>query len=455
MAKPAKINLPPDWPAVHQERRKLSALKPHPRNPKVHPETQIDSLSGSIEEFGVTRAIVVDENDQILAGHGQRLAGMKRGIEEMPVFVARGWSEDKKLAFMIADNRLSEIAGYDDSMLRENIAALQLAGFNMNTLGFDPPSLQQILGLKTGLTDPEAVPPVPERPVSRLGDAWVMGRHRLACGDATKAADVARALGDCKPNLMVTDPPYGVNYDPAWRVSAKHADGSPLSTGKVSMGAVNNDDRADWREAWALFPGNVAYVWHGGLHAALVAESLMACDFLIRSQIIWVKQQIVIGRGDYHWMHEPCWYAVRKGKPGNYQGDRKQRTVWEIANHSRSNRDRDDGATPHSTQKPVECMRKPIENSSKHGEFVYEPFSGSGTTIIAAEMIERACLAVELNPAYVDMAVTRWQNFTGQKARLENDGGRDFVTVAASRLTEQTTKPNDRLSRRPRVRAQA
>ncbi|MFP1632656.1 DNA-methyltransferase [Zhengella sp. ZM62] len=175
-----------------------------------------------------------------------------------------------------------------------------------------------------------------------------------------------------------------------------------------------NDDRADWREAWALFPGDVAYVWHGALHASLVAASLEASGFAIRSQIIWDKTRLVIGRGDYHWAHEPAWYAVRKGKTGHWSGDRKQSTVWAIE-HRRS----DSG---HGTQKPVECMKRPIENNSSPGQAIYEPFSGSGTTIIAAEMTGRACHAIELNPAYVDVAIRRWQDFTGKQAVLEATG---------------------------------
>jgi DNA modification methylase len=221
---------------------------------------------------------------------------------------------------------------------------------------------------------------------------------------------------------MVTDPPYGVEYDPAWRQRAGIA-GAGTATGKVL-----NDDQADWREAWALFPGDVAYVWHAGLFAGTVADSLAACDFVLRSQIIWAKSQMVMSRGDYHWHHEPCWYAVRKGKTGHYAGDRKQTTLWQIPKPAKSE-------TGHGTQKPVECMRRPIENNSSPGQAVYEPFSGSGTTLIAAEMTGRSCHAIELNPAYVDVAVLRWQAFAGQQAVLEADG-RSFAAVAGERCPE-------------------
>ena len=182
------------------------------------------------------------------------------------------------------------------------------------------------------------------------------------------------------------------------------------------IGKVLNDDRADWREAWALFAGEVAYVWHGALHAAKVAESLEAAGFSIRSQIIWAKERLVLSRGHYHWQHEPCWYAVRDNGTGHWSGDRKQTTLWQIASGAQ------DAETVHGTQKPVECMRRPMLNNSSPGQAVYEPFLGSGTTLIAAESTGRVCHAVELDPAYVDVAILRWQAFTGLEATLESGG---------------------------------
>jgi DNA modification methylase len=200
-----------------------------------------------------------------------------------------------------------------------------------------------------------------------------------------------------------------VEYDPAWR-------GGTQRTGKVL-----NDDRLDWREAWALFPGEVAYVWHAGIYAAGVADSLLACGFEIRAQIVWAKERLVMSRGHYHWQHEPCWYAVRKGATGHWGGDRKQTTLWQIASKDQ------DARTTHGTQKPVECMRRPIENNSSPGQAVYEPFSGSGTTLIAAEMTGRSCHAIELSPQYCDVAIRRWQAFTGQAVTRE--GGNTFAEV--------------------------
>ncbi len=266
-----------------------------------------------------------------------------------------------------------------------------------------------------GLTDPDDAPEVPLEPVSRLGDVWLLGKHRLVCGDCTDALVVEKALNGVKPHLMVTDPPYGVEYDATWRGKAGHD-----NLGKIRTGVVEHDDRADWREAWVLFPGSIVYVWHGGLMSGVVAESLISCDFALRAQIIWNKTVMAMGRGDYHWKHEPCWYAV-KGT-GQWAGDRKQTTVWDFASPLHIMSGSKETKTPHPTQKPVECMKRPIENNSSPGQSVYEPFSGSGTTIIAGEMTGRAIHAIELNPAYVDVAVKRWQNFTGQTATLESTG---------------------------------
>jgi DNA modification methylase len=229
-----------------------------------------------------------------------------------------------------------------------------------------------------------------------------------------------------RPHLCVTDPPYGVEYDPTWREQRG------IASEGLAKGAVLNDDRADWREAWALFPGDVIYCWHAALQSDASMASLKAAGFQIRSQIIWDKTRLIIGRGDYHFQHEPCLYAVRKGRTGHWAGDRKQTTIWSIP-HRKS-------ATGHGTEKPVECMKRPIENNSSPGQVVYEPFSGSGTTIIAAEMNGRICHAIELNPAYVDVAVRRWEEFTGQKAVLEATS-QSYADVRAHRLTRRDQTP--------------
>lgn len=406
------------------EVRKIAGLRPHPKNPRTHPESQIDGLQKSFDTFGVKSVIVVDEKNKILAGHGRVAAAKKAGLKELPVIVARGWTEKKKLAFMVADNRHAELAGWDDSLLRENIAALQLDGFDISSIGYDDAALAELLAqTNAGAGDAEEVPAPPKKPIVRMGDLWVLGEHRLLCGDSTKAEDVALVIGKDKPNLMITDPPYGVEYDPAWRADANKWKGSKVKFGAKAMGKVSNDHAADWREAWKLFTGDVVYVWHGGLRSVEQAQSLEDTGFIIRSQIIWDKQRLVISRGDYHWQHEACWYAVRKGKTAHWNGSRTQSTVWDIPKPQASE-------TGHGTQKPVDCMKRPMENNSRKGEFVYEPFCGSGTTIIAGEMTGRRVLAIEIDPSYVQVAIERWTKFAGKIATLD---GQSFDQVAAAR----------------------
>lgn len=402
------------WPADKVERRAVASLVPYARNARTHSPDQVDQIAASIREFGWTIPVLVDEEGTLIAGHGRVMAAKKLGISEVPVMVAEGWSEAQRKAYVLADNKLALNAGWDNELLRVELEGLKELDFDISLTGFSGDELVSILADKTdGLTDPDQTPEPPVEPVSVLGDVWLLGNHRIVCGSSTEVESVDKALNGVKPHLMVTDPPYGVEYDADWRNKAMRADGSKV--GGRAVGKVLNDDKADWREAWALFPGDVAYVWHAGNMAHVVAESLLACELHIRAQVIWAKSQFVIGRGDYHPQHEPCWYAVRKGKTGHYDGGRKQSTLWQIDKPQKSE-------TGHSTQKPVECMKRPIENNSSPGHAVYEPFSGSGTTIIAAEMTGRCCHAIELNPAYVDVAVTRWQDFTGNEAVLESTG---------------------------------
>lgn len=399
--------------------RAVEALVPYARNARTHSQAQVARLAGSIREYGFTSPVLVDGENGIIAGHGRVMAARQLGLARVPVIELAHLTEAQKRAYILADNRLAEEAGWDKDLLAIEVADLSALGVDLDGIGFDAREVDALLRRGEANAEEEHIPEVPEVPVSRAGDLWQLGAHRLLCGDATNAADVTRLLGAVHPHLMVTDPPYGVVYDPEWRNRAG------LSETKRT-GKVLNDHRADWREAWALFPGEVAYVWHGALHATTVAESLMACGFEMRAQIIWAKERLVLSRGDYHWQHEPCWYAVRRKGRGHWSGDRSQTTLWSIPSRDQ------DATTIHGTQKPVDCMRRPILNNSSAGQAIYEPFSGSGTTLIAAEATGRSCLAMELDPAYVDVAVLRWQAFTGQEALLVDDG-RSFAAVAAER----------------------
>jgi DNA modification methylase len=414
----------------------LDRLVPSPRNARTHSEAQVAEIAGSIRAFGFTNPILVGEDGDVVAGHGRLAAARQLGLAEVPVISLKGLNELQRRQLVLADNRIALNAGWDLDMLHLELKDLSGLGADLSMLGFTKQELAAALApLLAGLTDENAVPDVAEDAVSGPGDIWCLGSHRIGCGDSTDAGFVSALLGDVKPELMVTDPPYGVEYDPGWR----HDRGL---SGSVRGGKIRNDERADWGETWALFPGSIAYVWHGALRAIPVAESLVREGFIIRAQIIWAKDRLVIGRGDYHWQHEPCWYAVRT--KGNWTGDRKQTTLWTIPSGGQ------DIETSHSTQKPVECMRRPILNNSSPGQAVYEPFLGSGTILIAAETTGRSCFGIELDPLYVDVAVRRWQAFTGAKATLLADN-RAFDAVAADRLTNKAPADSTSSSPNPRT----
>ena len=393
------------------ERRAVSALKDYGKNPRKFTEKGLADLKASMDRLGYIDPIAVNTDGTIIGGHARRVTLEALGLVEVDVRVPNRTLTEKEIQEAVV--RLNKnIAGeWDFKVLEEAFDRVELIEWGFEKSEFNA------FG-SAGKTDPDETPPVPVTPVSILGDQWVLGDHVLRCGDSTDRASVVALLGGAVPGLMVTDPPYGVQYDASWRIGHDKNIGKGFTGGgNRALGKVQNDDRADWSDAWELFPGDVAYVWHGGVHTSLVADSLVKAKFKMRSQIIWVKQHFVFGRGDYHWKHEPCWYAVREGKNGSYFGDRKQTTVWEINNNNPFGNGGDsEEKTGHSTQKPVECMKRPIENNSVLGGGVYEPFCGSGTTIIAAEITGRRCYAMELDPVYVDMAIIRWENFTGKKA---------------------------------------
>lgn len=418
------------WPAEKIEHWPTAKLKPYDRNSRGHTEGDVGRIAASIERFGFTLPILVDERGQIIAGHARHRAAQKLKLATVPVIVAKGWSDDEKAAYCIADNQLAARATWDVGILEEELRRLQGQHFDLGVLGFDLRELNRLLAPNGGQTNPDSVPAVQERAVTRVGDTWILGQNRVHCGDSTDAKAVAAAFGTLVPTLMVADPPYGVGYDPAWRARN--------GAQKVASGRVLNDDRADWRDAWAQFSGDVAYVWHGALHTDVVADSLRSVGFELRSQIVWVKQHFAFSRGDYHWKHEACWYAVRKGTKSAWAGDRKQTTVWEFPNNNPFGNPKAEETLGHGTQKPIECMRRPIVNNSEPGDIVYDPFLGSGTTLIAAEMTGRTCVGLELSPVYVDVIVKRWQSFTGKDAILE--GSNEAFAKRAAAVLQQSKR---------------
>lgn len=414
----------------------LDRLRPYARNPRTHSQDQVAQIAASIVEYGWTNPVLAASDGTVIAGHGRLEAARKLGLAAVPVLVLDHLTAAKRRAYVIADNKIALNAGWDDAMLSAELTALNVEGFDLALTGFDVGEIDRLLdGLDDGTvadTGEDVAPKPPVDAITRPGDLWLLAKHRLLCGDSTLKADVEKLLAGARPHLMVTDPPYGVEYDIAWRnETGVNVNQSPRT------GKVKNDDRADWRGAWALFPGEVAYVWHSSLHSRTVVESLEACGFVVRSQIVWAKPNFAISRGDYHWQHEPCFYAVRKGGTGHWQGARDQSTVWNIGQGTEEN-----AATVHGTQKPVECMRRPLINNSERGDSVYEPFAGSGTALVAAESIGRNCLAMEIDPRYCDVAVRRWETYTGGAASLYGDG-RGFADISAERR-QTMTGTNDR-----------
>ena len=385
----------------------------------------VDRMISSIQEFGFKIPILARSSGEIVDGHLRLKAAIQLRLTEVPVLRCDEWTEAQVKAFRLMVNRSASWADWDSELVAFEMQELKGLEFDLNLTGFDLIEIDQFLFSDPTSEAEEQISELPHTAVSRPSDRWQCGPHRVLCGDCTDKDTVQRVLGDSKPVLMVTDPPYGVSLDPTWRERA--------GLGKQrQVGTIANDDQVDWTEAWLLFPGDVAYVWHAGVHAAEVARSLESAGFRIRAQLIWAKQHFALGRGDFHWQHEPCWYAVREGKHSHWCGDRTQSTVWQVPNLNPIGGLRDESATGHGAQKPIELMRRPILNNTVRGEIVYDPFLGSGTTLIAAELTDRICYGLEIDPRYVDVIVQRWQQVTGKQAVLEEDG-RTFDQIAAVR----------------------
>ena len=380
----------------------INTIKPYANNPRKN-DNAIDVVMQSIKAYGFQQPIIVDKDHVVIAGHTRLKAAQKLGLETVPVVVADQLTPQQVIAYRIADNKTHEFSSWDVDLLDNELKLAE----DWYT-GFDVPDTDP-----NPLTDEDDCPDIDDNTevITQSGDIWQLGQHRLICGDSTNAIHVAALLDGARLHLMVTDPPYGVNYDANWRnEAARTSEGMGNRVGAGAIGEVLNDNNADWSKAWQLFPGDVAYIWHNGALGHVVADNLLNNNFEIRSQIIWAKNHFAISRGDYHWQHEACYYVVRKSKPGHFVGDRKQTTLWQIDKPLASE-------TGHSTQKPVECMQKPIENNSTQGQIVYDPFLGSGTTLIAAENTGRICYGVELNRKYCDVIVQRWEEYTGHKAK--------------------------------------
>jgi len=409
----------------------LAEIVPYSRNSRTHSTTQINQIALSIQEFGFTNPVLIDENNVLIAGHGRLEAARFLKLPQIPAITLAGLSETQRQALRIADNKLALNAGWDDALLRTELMDLRAAGFDLALTGFGE---DELLGLfadaNAGLTDPDDVPEPPAEPVTQPGDVWLLGRHRLVCGDATKDVDVSLCIGAVKPHLMVTDPPYGVGLDPSWRDRAGiNTMGKSGAGGEHYMASGSTDTEARWDKVWALSPVDVFYVWCADIRLVEVHAALADAGLITRQMIVWDKGVLTRTRQNYWTSHEQCLYGVRKGKTAAWCGKAGQSTVWAISSPKHIMSGSTEDNQPHPAQKPVECMKRPIENNSSPGQAVYDPFVGSGTTIIAAEMTGRACHAIEISPTYCDVTILRWQAFTGQQA-TKPDGTPFTVTNA-------------------------
>jgi len=402
-------NAPIKW---HTANIKLSQLKEYPDNPRKISKEMLEKLVAHIREDGYHQRIIVDSDYTIIGGHQRKKALYMAGYDddsEIEVLMSNKKLTPKEIDRLNIRDNLA-FGEYDFEVLTERFDIDELVSF-----GMDEEMLAPIFD-KTILEEIEEDKEIelPEEATSKLGDIYLLGSHRLMCGDSTNPQHVEKLMDGASPILMVTDPPYGVNYEPEWR------EGCDLGVGKRSKNTVLNDDRYDWSDAYALFTGDIAYIWHSAKYTHKFAENIENSGFELISLIFWAKNRIVFGRGDYQNQHEPLWYAVKKGKQHNWQGKRDQSTVWEIANNNSFGNSNKEETFGHGTQKPIECMLRPILNNSAQGESVYDPFGGSGTTLIACERSKRNCYMMELSPIYVDVIIKRWEKETNKKAVLLN-----------------------------------
>ena len=390
----------------------IKDLKPHGKNPRKLSKEAHQQIVESMDKYGLIDKPIVNTDGSIIGGH-QRIKILKQNKAKD----VECWIPDQTLNQRSIDElciRLNRNHGdFDFDMLANQWETGDLLEWGFSLADLD-------LGQVAENEDPDENDlEVAEVAKTKIGDLYELGDHRLICGDSTSQDCVTTVLNGNIPILMVTDPPYGVSYDAEWRnkeINKQHTS---------RIGRVDNDDRVDWSMTWKLLPGCVAYVWHAAIFCSESCRTLVECDYKIISNIIWAKQHFAISRGDYHWQHESCWYAVKNGHKHNWQGARDQSTLWSIANLNSFGKNEEDDRTNHSTQKPLQCMARPILNNTAEGEGVYDPFVGSGTTLLAAEQYNRKCYAIEINPTYCDMTVDRWvkyRNKIGKDADVKLNG---------------------------------
>jgi DNA modification methylase len=397
------------------QERPIGSIRPYENNPRVN-DAGIDAVADSIREYGFRQPLVVDEQDVIIVGHTRYKAATKLGMATVPVHVARGLTAAQARAYRIADNQTATLSAWDDERLPLELIALQDVGFDLSLTGFSADELQALLAPAPagGLTDPDEVPEPPAEPITQPGDLWLLGRHRLLCGDATKAEDVARLL-DEPVDMLLTDPPYNVAY------TGKTADQLTIGNDAMDEGEYRRFLSAALGHAIArVRPGGAFYIWHADLHGLTVRSACADAGLLVRQCLVWAKNAMVLGRQDYQWKHEPCLYGWAEGAAHTWLGDRSQTTILQFDKPARS--------TDHPTMKPVDLFAYLLRNSCPKGGRVFDPFGGSGTTLIAAEQEGRSASLLELDPRYCDVIVARYEAFSGKKAVRADDPRTNLAT---------------------------
>jgi site-specific DNA-methyltransferase (adenine-specific) len=391
----------------------IESLIPYARNSRTHDDSQVAQIAASIKEFGFTNPVLIDADSGIIAGHGRVLAARKLKLSEVPCIRLGYLTETQKRAYVIADNKLAMNSGWDNEMLKLEFAELTDQGFDLDLIGFSEEELAEIIKepeqLTEGLTDEDAVPEVPIEPVTKPGDVWLMGKHRLMCGDSTSIEALESLCAGQLVDMWLTDPPYNVAYE------GKTKDA--LTIQNDSMG--DGDFRQFLRDSYVaadvvMKPGAVFYIWHADSEGYNFRGAAYDAGWKVRQCLIWKKSSMVMGRQDYHWKHEPCLYGWKEGAGHLWAADRKQTTILEFDKPSRNGE--------HPTMKPVALFEYQLLNNTKGGDIVLDSFGGSGTTLLAAEKHGRYARLMELDPKYCDVIVKRWQEFTGKVALLESNG---------------------------------
>ena len=415
----------------------IEKFVPYARNPRKN-DAAVDRMCSSIREFGFKIPVLARSNGEVVDGHLRLKAARKLGVTEIPVILCDEWTPAQVKAFRLLVNRSATWADFDEELLALELLEIQASDFDLDLTGFNAGEIDALLAIPDEESANEA-PPLPDVAASRPGDLWVLGKHRVLCGDATSPETVTRLLGERKPRVMVTDPPYGIELDSEWRDRAGlngRGPAEPSYMKKRTAGhtetSISGDTRADWSDVFALVPSiDVAYVWHASKFTREVLDGLLRIGFLHHQQIIWNKGRTVLTRTHYWFQHEPCWYVRKKNAPWFGKAGENS-MIWDSPSPKFIMGGSAEEKYDHPTQKPVDLMRRPLLNHTKRGELVYEPFLGSGTTLAAAELTERVCYGLELDPKYVDVAILRWQSLARKKATLDGDG-RAFDEIAEER----------------------